>query len=398
MRTTPSPLLWCVSALIAALPPATTLAQAAGQLSIAAGTSTDERGVTSNSVTLSPALVLTPGVRTTMAFNASATRFETTAWMLGGSAGLSTTSAAVGGVAVSLNAGASASRSSYGTTFTLTDATPALEWSVGPLTLFGGAHAASGRTQVRATAVGGPVPTPAPSRLQTVSRTSFGPVFGGRWNVLGHVSPWPLVATYREEHGGIDGIVATDRNAGAMLTVGALSVGGSVGERVQANTRTRFAAASASLMLGAGASLDVAAGRYPSDRLTGTPQGRYVAAGLTIRFGARRAALPRPRGVDGPRAGYTRVSIRAADAERVDVYGDWNNWTPVAAQRASNGVWYVDLPLSAGEYRYAFRINQSEWRVPKGAVTADDGFGLRSAYLVVTDTASSQGSNSREET
>jgi 1,4-alpha-glucan branching enzyme len=94
--------------------------------------------------------------------------------------------------------------------------------------------------------------------------------------------------------------------------------------------------------------------------------------------------MPSPAGVPSPAPGSTRISIRAADAERVDLAGDFNKWQPVAATRAGNGVWYVDLPLPPGEYRYAFRINGKEWRVPEGVAAADDDFGGKAAWLTVS--------------
>jgi len=67
----------------------------------------------------------------------------------------------------------------------------------------------------------------------------------------------------------------------------------------------------------------------------------------------------------------------------VEVAGDWDSWTLAPATRASNGVWYVDLSLKAGEYRYAFFVDGKEWRVPEGTVAVDDGFGGKSAYVTV---------------
>jgi hypothetical protein len=56
--------------------------------------------------------------------------------------------------------------------------------------------------------------------------------------------------------------------------------------------------------------------------------------------------------------------------------------------RADNGVWYADLNLPPGEYRYAFRIDGKEWRVPEGVAAADDEFGGKSAWLTVSRPAS----------
>jgi 1,4-alpha-glucan branching enzyme len=79
----------------------------------------------------------------------------------------------------------------------------------------------------------------------------------------------------------------------------------------------------------------------------------------------------------------TRLSIRSEGATGVALAGDFTNWKPVPAQRAPNGVWYVDLRIPPGQYRYAFRVDDKEWKVPEGAAASDDDFGGKSAWLVV---------------
>ena len=159
-----------------------------------------------------------------------------------------------------------------------------------------------------------------------------------------------------------------------------------------------FSSGSASLSLTPGLSLQGSAGRYPGSRLTGAAAGRFVSLGLFVRSGAPRVMrLPFPKGVPAVRANATRLSLRAPEAGRVELAGDWNNWTPVPARRAANGVWFVDVPLAPGEYRYAFRVDGGAWRVPDGAVTSDDGFGGKSAYVTVARVAASRGSHNQEE-
>jgi len=107
---------------------------------------------------------------------------------------------------------------------------------------------------------------------------------------------------------------------------------------------------------------------------------------MLVRFGAPHSTLPRPAGIAAAMRGITRLSIRADDAQTVEVAGEFNQWTFVSAKRAANGVWFADLRIPPGQYRYAFRINGTEWRVPEGVTAAEDEFGGKSAWLTVTGT------------
>jgi 1,4-alpha-glucan branching enzyme len=79
----------------------------------------------------------------------------------------------------------------------------------------------------------------------------------------------------------------------------------------------------------------------------------------------------------------TRLALRDEDATSVEIAGDFTNWKFVAATRATNGVWFVDLRIPPGQYRYAFRVDRTKWKVPSGAVVSDDDFGGKSAWLTV---------------
>jgi hypothetical protein len=115
----------------------------------------------------------------------------------------------------------------------------------------------------------------------------------------------------------------------------------------------------------------VAGGKYAADRLTGAPEGRFINAGLSIALSGGDRTLPKPAGAPRLAAGMTRLSITARDARQVELAGDFTRWEMKPAQRAANGVWYVDVAVAPGRYRYAFRIDGKEWRTPEGAVTAD---------------------------
>ncbi|HEV8454626.1 MAG TPA: glycogen-binding domain-containing protein, partial [Gemmatimonadales bacterium] len=124
---------------------------------------------------------------------------------------------------------------------------------------------------------------------------------------------------------------------------------------------------------------------YPSNRLTEVPGGRTFTVGISLGIGGPHAPkpLPSPAGIPGVRPGLTRLSLSAPRASRVEVAGDWSDWNSVQLSRTTNGVWYVDLAIPAGVYRYAFRVDGKSWEVPKGVAAVNDGFGGKSAWLSV---------------
>jgi 1,4-alpha-glucan branching enzyme len=105
-----------------------------------------------------------------------------------------------------------------------------------------------------------------------------------------------------------------------------------------------------------------------------------------VRTGRAERRLPSAAGAPPIAAGMTRLTIRETLARRVDVAGDFSNWKAIATTRAPNGVWFIDLRIPPGQYRYAFRIDGTTWAVPDGASTVNDGFGGKSAWLTVSET------------
>jgi hypothetical protein len=319
---------------------------------VSGGVATDQRGVQSSAIVIAPTVMLQASPNAVLQVGGSATRFATELWSVGGSAALSARRPLGPFVALTLNASGSASRlaSEPATAFAIADVIPALEANVGVLALHAGMRAAGGRSTRQAMSSGPPPIVGGARGITNVvsSGSRVGPVFGGTLRVQANAATLRLGASHEPADG------------------------------------TTFDAA-VSLPLASSLSLDIGAGRYPANGLLETPAGTYATAGLSLRVGgaSRRAALPRPVGVGAPRAGMTRLAIRAPDARGVEVAGDFTDWEFVATARATNGVWYVDLRIPPGQYRYAFRIDGAEWRVPDGATAVDDGFGGTSAWITV---------------
>jgi hypothetical protein len=365
--------------------------QTTGVVSMVGGSATDARGVRSNSATVAPGIRIVTGARSAWWLGASGTVYEENAWSAGLNTALSARTSLVGPLSLALDGTASANGTSYDATFLAADATPAVEVNWRSLTVFGGVRASAGSVSIGGEDRGGLLGTLQP--LETVKRSSVGPSFGaraivGRFSARRNASVWMRVDELRS-----DAVRATDQAVGATATMGPVMLSGTIGRRRSADEalRDEFGHVAALVAVNPAVALQFAAGSYAGDVLTGSARGRFVSAGvrMTVGGGGERP-LPQPAGVSAAPPGVTRLSIKAGDAKRVDVYGDWNSWQAQAAQRAANGVWYVDLRLSPGEYRYAFRIDGSEWRVPREAAAVDDGFGGKSAYVSVRNPARTQ--------
>lgn len=366
-------------------------AQTTGRLTVGGGSATDERGIRSNAVTMIPSVTFADGSGAQLSLAGNATMFQNNDWSLGGLLGAQTRGALGGGFAVSLSADGDASRTSYAATFATADVTPSLEYGWQAVTLFAGMRGAAGYTAVSTTQqTTGPFPG-LPGRATTVlvsqTATLYSPDYGATLRLTGSDPTVGAEFVYRGEPMHVGGIRVNDNTLTGALVAGPVTLVASAGRRDAVDEKLDYGSGSLEYDFASGLSLNLGAGRYPSNRLTGAAGGNYVTAGLSLKFGGGMPShrLPRPAGVTAPPIGITRLAIRAPDARDVEVAGDWNDWTPVAAMRADNGVWYADLRIPPGHYRYAFRIDGHAWRVPEGAVSVDDGFGGKSAYVTVRD-------------
>lgn len=364
--------------------PATALSQSV-QLAAGGGVATDTRGVRSSVVSLAPSLVFAPSPTSWLTASATASRF-------GGSSALGGTVGAGGRapvdgmpLAFTLSTGGSLTRASYGATFTQVEAVPGIEVHHRSFVASLNARAAAATSSVPVTLVGGPLGSPI-SRNADSSRSMLSAIVTGgvRGKLLENGSL--LDAIYREERGNVSGVAIIDRSLGIALSGRSAVFTGGVGMRDARDDHSAFGNVGLTVGVATPMALQLAAGQYVSNRLTGVPGGSFASAGILLRFGSatpRAAPAPVARGVAEPEAGHTRLTIRAPKAKRVEVAGDWSEWRAVPARRAADGVWYVDLALEPGRYRYAFRVDGSTWTVPEGASAEDDGLGGRTAWLTV---------------
>jgi hypothetical protein len=336
-------------------------------------------------MTIAPSLTAAPNDFLTLHVGANATRFGTDAWSLGAQSAFSGRNPLGRFAVLTLDGSAGLSRLSGSSRsfFGHADIVPALEARVGAITVFGGARAAMGRVTEEVIPAGPPVLGGSGDAVVT-ARTGAGPLYGAAVSLAqGDAGTVRLGA--REDRMSIEGASVIDRTATIAATGGVHALAASVGHRNAAGNNQIHASISVSIGIGNNAALELSGGRSPANHLLGTPGGEFAGAGLSLRFGsARDASLPKPSNARPRPAGTTRLSLRAPGAERVEVAGDFTEWKAVPATRSRNGVWYADLKIEPGQYRYAFRVNGKEWVVPDGATDVDDGFGGKSAWITVT--------------
>ncbi|HYV96227.1 MAG TPA: glycogen-binding domain-containing protein [Gemmatimonadaceae bacterium] len=149
-----------------------------------------------------------------------------------------------------------------------------------------------------------------------------------------------------------------------------------------------FASASLGWRLSRISQIVISGGTQLADPLRGTPQWKFVSAG--IRFANLRPPEGIPAGRRGPVVdvvrtdnGMVRVSVATLlAAQQVEITGTLTKWSPVALQRAGDG-WEITFAAPPGLHRVQIRVNGGEWRVPINLPAARDEFGGRSGVIVL---------------
>lgn len=368
-----------ILAIVVAMPVS---GQNVASLAVSAGSATDVTGAGSSALTISPSIARTAGAsRSTL--SASATKFATDAWSAGLAAALNGRGSG-GAFTPVIDVGLNAATTSYDFSYASVDIVPSLELRAGVAKFFGGARLSAAGTSSALTTTGAPAFGPLPGSSRTTQSQGAASAIGGM-SFTSVTNGGEVASTgYRAEAGMVAGARQVEHAITASIASSRLMLAGSVARRAREARAVTYGAATLGVTVAPAVMLQVSAGSYPSNPMFGTAAGRFVNAGFSMRLGRREGSLPSPSNSRPPARGTTRVSIRASDANRVELAGDFNKWEAIAATRADNGVWYVDLDLPPGEYRYAFRVNGKEWRVPDGVAAADDEFGGKSAWLTVS--------------
>ena len=181
---------------------------------------------------------------------------------------------------------------------------------------------------------------------------------------------------------------------------------GILGARVwsRGGGRGVFGEGSATVTLGHHAALVLAAGRYPTDAVSGSIAGRYLTAAVRLGTIAMRkpaaAALPtsvRASGSDGATFTDTRLEIHvgqndgvrltlyAPGATTVEISGDFTDWRPVPLSRnpGNADAWMATFRISPGMHRVNVRRDGGPWMAPSGTTRRADDYDGEVGIFVV---------------
>ena len=161
---------------------------------------------------------------------------------------------------------------------------------------------------------------------------------------------------------------------------------------VTPNSR-RWSSARATFWLNERIAIIGGGGRQPALPLRGLPARSFGMAGLEIAYSpvsknAIPVALPHmvlvkkfemQPGTDEMR----KIVIRVGGVEKVDVMGDFSDWSPLTLVRRGRDLWELNVPLSPGMYHINVRVDGGPWMAPPGIPTMHDGFSGDVGLIVV---------------
>jgi len=100
-------------------------------------------------------------------------------------------------------------------------------------------------------------------------------------------------------------------------------------------------------------------------------------------------AIPTQKAGPAPTKRAVRFEFQApAQAQRVAVVGDFNNWNRYSyghsMRKNPAGVWELTTDLAPGRYQYKFLVNESQWVTdPKAQAKASNQYGTDNSVIEV---------------
>jgi hypothetical protein len=200
-----------------------------------------------------------------------------------------------------------------------------------------------------------------------------------------HSSDTLGVASYR---GSLS--LAADVNLSFQASLGPVQADGSLGAFVARGTRP-FASLSVSHWIAPGVAITAGASHRVLDPLRGASANDLrVGLRLGTLSRARRAPggaqndMPLPAAIQAQRAGDSvTIVLPATRAERIELRGDFSEWSTRALVRSADGSWRVTVRLPAGVYRFDVRTDGGNWTAPDGVAHVTDPYVGEVGLLVV---------------
>lgn len=216
------------------------------------------------------------------------------------------------------------------------------------------------------------------------SAPDIGPI--GSSNVLGSSAS----ACRRESH-------ITDVEGGVKFDyrVVELSVRGGqrYGQRVDVTPESRsWGSAQAAIWLSSQLAAVAGGGSEPAQPTRGLPARRFASLGVMLAYWPiPRGAVPvvtpaslvhafemRPAG-----EALQRLTARIGGVERVEVMGDFSDWSPIPLVRRGRDQWELLIPMGPGVHQINMRIDGGKWIAPPGIPSIRDDFNGEVGVLVI---------------
>ena len=133
-------------------------------------------------------------------------------------------------------------------------------------------------------------------------------------------------------------------------------------------------------------------GREPSQPSRGLPARNYASLGMMLAYWpiprqtvlvASPATLVRAFELRPAGIALQRLTARIGGVEKVEIMGDFTDWTPVPLTRRGRDHWELLLPMSPGVHQINLRIDGGKWIAPPGIPSTSDGFNGEVGVLVI---------------
>ena len=76
-------------------------------------------------------------------------------------------------------------------------------------------------------------------------------------------------------------------------------------------------------------------------------------------------------------------TYKNSKAKKVEIIGDFTDWTPKKMTKGAGGMWKISLALAPGDYAYNYVINGKPKRDPNNAKICNAGRGFPNSFLKV---------------